>query len=186
MNIFICFVFRSHSLLSLVNSHSTASRNQMNIKKTWERLSWHWSRYLRGSYSTLFEILQNKVPYENFQKLNFQRKKMGFCEIRTHDPWVMSPVFYHCAISHQESSQKKVVMWSISAFLSEFHNKVQVIHKKRIFQIFHRVPYFVGFQTKWILTLWGIKFNAVKVFPMSFWCSFDFCWPYCALLSRFA
>ena len=40
----------------------------------------------------MFEILQNKVLYENFQKTKFQRKKMVFCENRTHDPWVMRPV----------------------------------------------------------------------------------------------
>ena len=29
------------------------------------------NQYLRGSKSTLFEILQNRVPYEKFEKFNF-------------------------------------------------------------------------------------------------------------------
>ena len=34
--------------------------------------------YPRGSESTLFEILQNKDPYENFQKNKFQDEMMRF------------------------------------------------------------------------------------------------------------
>ena len=35
-------------------------------------------------------------------------------------------------------------------------------------EIFHRGPYFVGFQTKWIMTPKGTCFNAVTVFLMFF------------------
>ena len=43
----------------------------MNIKKTWEKPLRRKPLYLRGSESTLFEILQNKVPYEKFEKSKF-------------------------------------------------------------------------------------------------------------------
>ena len=37
------------------------------------------------------------------------------------------------------------------------------------FEIFHRGPYFVGFQTKWIITHSGTYYNAVIVFLMFFY-----------------
>ena len=46
----------------------------MNIKKTWEKPLRRKSLYLRGSNSTLFEILQNKDPSLDFQKSKFQDK----------------------------------------------------------------------------------------------------------------
>ena len=36
----------------------------------------------------MFEILQNKDPYEKFQKTKFQDEMLRFSEIRTHDPQV--------------------------------------------------------------------------------------------------
>ena len=88
--------------------------------------------------------------------------------------WEQSSTTATLFLMKSHSKKNMVVRWS-TIFVSEFH--------WRRFKFFTLVPYFVGFQTKRILTLWGTYFNTVKVFSMSFWCLFDFCLPYCGLLN---
>ena len=47
----------------------------------------------------------------------------------------------------------------------------------------HRGPYFVGFQTKWIMIHQVTIHNAVIKFSMFLASSLDFYWPYCAMPS---
>ena len=47
----------------------------------------------------MFEILQNKDPYENFQKTKFQYEMINFSEVRPHDPWLIDLTSIFRAIS---------------------------------------------------------------------------------------
>ena len=128
----------------------------------------------------MFEILLYKVPYEKFQKTKFQDEMIRFWCDSNSRPLVYesNPLplrYFSCRVE----AKKKNYWGDKSLYLClNSIGESSILYQIWIFKIFHRVPYFVGFQTKRILTLWGINFYAVKVFPMSFWCSFDFCSTY--------
>ena len=80
-------------------------------------------------------------------------KLSGFSEIRTHDPRFTRAILYHCTIFTKENCSKNcsqvikpgVVSSNLTKSLS-FYLEIW------FFEIFDRGPYFVGFQTKWIMT----------------------------------
>ena len=88
-----------------------------------------------------------------FKKPNFKVKCQDFSEIRTHDPQLNDLTTIFRAISPcknravvEDCSRKpRVVSSNLTKTLS-FHLEIW------FFEIFHRGPYFVGFQTKWIMT----------------------------------
>ena len=99
------------------------------------------------------EILHNKDPYENFQKTKFQYEMMNFSEIRPHDPWLNDLTSIFRAISPcknravvEDCSHKLEDVSSNLTKTLSFHLEIW------FFENFHRGPYFVGFQTKWIMT----------------------------------
>ena len=100
----------------------------------------------------MFEIPQNKDPYQTFQKTKFQDEMINFSEIRTHEPWLNDLIsifrmIFPCkyrAVVEDRSRKPGVVSSNLTKTLS-FHLEIW------FFEIFHRGPYFVGFQTKWIM-----------------------------------
>ena len=78
---------------------------------------------------------------------------INFSEIRPHDPWLndLTSIFqaiFPCknrAVVEDCSRKPGVVSSNLTKTLS-FHLEIW------FFEIFHRGPYFVGFQTKWIMT----------------------------------
>ena len=90
---------------------------------------------------------------KNFKKPNFSMKLSGFSEFRTHNLWFTRAILYHCSIFTRGNRSKNlsqvikpgVVSSNLTRTLS-FHLEIW------FFEIFHRGPYFVGFQTKWIMT----------------------------------
>ena len=115
------------------------------------------------------EILNNKDPYENFQKTKFQYEMINFSEIRPHDPWLIDLTSIFRAISPcknravvEDCCRKPGVVSSNLTKTLSFHLEIW------FFEIFHRVPYYVGFRTKWIMIPQGTYYNAVMEFPMSF------------------
>ena len=109
--------------------------------------------YLRGSKSTLFEILQNKVPYEKFQKTKFNTN-LNLLQWNSDKNILIHHVtkFFwprlfirNSAVVEDCSHKPRVVSSNLTKTLS-FHLKIW------FFENFHRGPYFVGFQTKWIMT----------------------------------
>ena len=125
----------------------------MNIKKTWEKPLQCKSLYLRGSKSTLFEILQNKVPYEKFEKsksntnLNLLQWNSDTNIVLHHTTSFFSlRLFMKNSAVVEDCSHKP-------GFVSSNHTKTLSFHLDIwFFENFHRSPYFVGFQTKWIMT----------------------------------
>ena len=94
-----------------------------------------------------------RTPMKNFKKPNFSMKLSGFSEIRTRDPRFTRAILYHCTIFTKGNCSKnssqvvkpRVVSLNPTKTLS-FHLGIW------FFENFHRGPYFVGFQTKWIMT----------------------------------
>ena len=81
-------------------------------------------------------------------------------------------VLEQCAVVEDCSCKMRVVSSNLAKTLS-FHLEIW------FFENLHRGPYFVGFQTKWIMTPYGTYFNAVIVYLMFFLSSFDFCSTHC-------
>ena len=99
------------------------------------------------------EILHNKDPYEDFQKTKFQYEMINFSEIRPHDPWLNDLTSIFRAISTCKN-REVVEDYSCEPGVPSLNlTKTLLFHLVIwFFENFHRGPYFVGFQTKWIMT----------------------------------
>ena len=120
---------------------------------------------------------------KKFKKLNLQWKKwihgtqVGFGPMLHYMTTFFDPISFE---------QNRAVVEDCSRnlrFEGSNPTKTSSFHLENwFFENFHRGPYFVGFQTKWIMTPKGTYFNALIVFLISFWCSFDFCSTYCEIV----
>ena len=100
----------------------------------------------------MFEILQNKDPYENFQKAKCQDEMIRFwCDSKSRPSDYKSgplPLLYFTQGNFAENISHVMNL----RFVGSNPTKTVSFHLEIwFFEIFHRGPYFVGFQTKWIM-----------------------------------
>ena len=78
---------------------------------------------------------------------------MRFCGIQTHDPRITRAILYHCSIFTKGNCSKNCSQVIKPGVVSLDLTKILPFHLEIwFFENFHRGPYFVGFQTKWIMT----------------------------------
>ena len=134
--------------------HSKLSRNQTNIKK--HEKYYHSIKVctLGGHNPLCLKSYKIRTPMKIFNKPIFKVKCRGFSGIRTHKPHIHDM----SSVSGPNSFvQNRAVVEDCSRnlrFVGLNPTKTSSFHLENwFFENFHRGPYFVGFQTKWILTL---------------------------------